>query len=90
MTGGNHGVGCWFLKRVDVFRVVLIVLMCIGVSRSKEIRDFFVVEALLFNFFYVGVFSSCVRIYMCSLVDSSEDNGLIDRSRSPHGYSPGK
>ena len=20
MTGGNHGVGCWFLKRVDMFR----------------------------------------------------------------------
>ena len=32
------------------YKVVLIVLMCIGVSRgSKEIRDFFVVEALLFN-----------------------------------------
>ena len=33
-----------------VYKVVLIVLMYIGVSRgSKEIRDFFVVEALLFN-----------------------------------------
>ena len=49
------------------YKAVLIVLMYIGVSRgSEEIRDFFVVDMkLYFQFFYVGVFSSCVRIYMC-------------------------
>ena len=39
-------------RRVSgTYKVVLIVLTYMGVSRgSKEIRDFFVVEAVLFNF----------------------------------------
>ena len=51
MTGGNHEVGVLDLEQSRrVYKIVLIVLMYIGVSRgSKEIRDFFVVEALLFN-----------------------------------------
>ena len=32
----------------------------------------------------------CTIIHVCSLVDSSEDNDLIEKSHIPHEYSPGK
>ena len=58
-------------RRVSgTYKVVLIVFMCIGVSRrSKAIRDFFVVEALLFGRVREG-YISLVFLIVCMNNDS--------------------
>ena len=71
------------------YKVVLIVLMYISVSPGGVRKYEISFEALLLNS-SVYECSAIVHEYVCSLMDRSEDNDLIERLHIPHGYSPGK